>query len=345
LKPSEAELLLKGKIKLMKKIIYTCPFVPAEWITAHGLQPSRILLATKSSKGLVGPIEGLCPFVRLFINKASAGGYATGIIITTLCDQMRRSFDILIRKCKLPIFLMNVPKISRNPAACKLYQDELKRLGQFLVSLGGSTPSNGKLAKVMLKYDNKRNELLSSAEFLSPRKFSQAIAEFSQYGKCKIKLLARSKKMAKPGKPVAIVGGPLLKDDFALFNCIEKAGGLVVLDASETGWRCFPSSFSRRRIYDNPLLELSDAYLGHIPDASRRPNRKLYDWLDKEIAKRKIRGIIFRRFVWCDTWHAELYQLKHKFGLPVLDIEVSGEDKKLPAQTIGRINAFLEMLS
>jgi len=63
-----------------------------------------------------------------------------------------------------------------------------------------------------------------------------------------------------------------------------------------------------------------------------------------EIDERKIRGIILRSFLWCDAWHAELYQLKQKFNLPVLDIEVSGEDKQSPAQTIGRINAFLEML-
>lgn len=329
----------------MKKIIYTCPFVPAEWIAAHGLQPSKVLLDAKVSKGLVGPMEGLCPFVRLFINEAGTSSYASGIIITTLCDQMRRSFDIMTGNCQIPVFLMNVPKTSQNPAAFKLYQDELKRLGQFLVSLGGTTPSNEKLARTMLEYDDMRKSLLSASGFLSPRKFSEAIAEFNQNGKCKIKLAVCSKKMAKFGKPVAIVGGPLLKDDFALFDCIEKAGGLVVLDASETGQRGFPSSFDRRRVYDNPLLELSDAYFGHIPDASRRPNSQLYDWLDKEIAERKIRGIISRRFVWCDTWHAELYQLKQRFKMSILDIEVSGEDKKLSEQTIGRINAFLEMLS
>lgn len=283
--------------------------------------------------------------MRLFINEAATSSYTSGIIITTLCDQMRRSFDIMTGKCNIPVFLMNVPKTSQNPAAFILYQDELKRLGQFLVSLGGLKASNEKLARTMLEYDDMRKGLLSAAGSLSLRKFSEAIAEFNQNGKCKIKPAVRSKKMAKPGKPVAIVGGPLLKEDFSLFDCIEKTGGFVALDASETGERGLPSLFDRKKIHNNPLNILANAYIGYIPDASLRPNDKLYDWLSRKITERNIRGIIFRRFVWCDSWHAELYQLKHKFGLPVLDIEVSGEDKKLPTQTIGRINAFLEMLS
>lgn len=342
MKPSEAELVLKEKIELMKKIIYTCPFVPAEWIAAHGLQPRRVLLDANASAGLIGQMQGLCPFVRLFISEAVTSSCAAGIIITTLCDQMRRSFDYLTANCKLPVFLMNVPKTSQNPAAFKLYQNELERLGKFLVALGGKTPSNKKLIKVMLDYDDKRKSLLSAASFFSPLKFSDAIAEFSKNGK--INFPGRSKKTAMPGKPLAIVGGPLLKGDFALFNCIEKAGGFVALDASQTGELGLPSSFDRRKIYDSPLLELSNAYLGHIPDASRRPNNQLYLWLGRKFSERKIRGIIFRRFVWCDTWHAELYQLKQKFNIPVLDIELGGEDRLLPAETVGRIVAFLEII-
>jgi hypothetical protein len=56
-----------------------------------------------------------------------------------------------------------------------------------------------------------------------------------------------------------------------LFDLVEEAGGRIALDATETGRRGQPRPFDRRRIAEEPLMELADAYLG-IADASRRPN-------------------------------------------------------------------------
>ena len=54
----------------MKKIIYTCPYVPAEWIAAHGLQPNRVIPSAAEPIGSIFRIEGVCPFVRAFVNEA-----------------------------------------------------------------------------------------------------------------------------------------------------------------------------------------------------------------------------------------------------------------------------------
>ena len=72
-----------------------------------------------------------------------------GIVVTTLCDQMRRVYDLLVRGIDTPAFLLNVPKTWQTVAAQRLYLDELKRLGRFLVRLGGRTPSDEELAKAM----------------------------------------------------------------------------------------------------------------------------------------------------------------------------------------------------
>jgi len=350
----------------MKRIIYSCPYVPAEWIAAHGLQPSRIIPDPTKSSAPVGPVEGLCPYVRAFLNEAIADKQAGGVIMTTVCDQMRRGFDVLVRRCKVPSFLMNVPRTWQNFAAQRLYLDELRRLGRFLVRLGGKPPTPSSLAEVMLRYDAARNSIRTSRAYLSARQYAESIAAFGQDGPTpggKIEN-RKSKIEIPPGLPLAIIGGPLTKGDFDIFDVVEQFGGRIVLDATETGERGICGPFDRRRLHEDPLAEFVNAYFGGIQDASRRPNSELYQWLAHELLapapgrgssaqgprlngprSGPVRGIIFRRYVWCDTWHAELQRLKEWTDLPVLDIDIAGDTETERHRWQNRIRAFLETLT
>jgi len=146
------------------------------------------------------------------------------------------------------------------------------------------------------------------------------------------------------GVPLAIVGGPLMRREFDILDLAEQAGGRVVLNATETGERGMCAPFDRRRLKDEPLLELANAYFGGIQDASRRPNSEFYKWLKSKFTDREVRGIIFHRYVWCDMWHAELRRLKDWTDLPVLDIDSTGDDETHRQRTANRIHAFLETL-
>jgi benzoyl-CoA reductase/2-hydroxyglutaryl-CoA dehydratase subunit BcrC/BadD/HgdB len=289
-------------------------------------------------------MEGVCPYVRSFINEVIASTKADAVIVTTVCDQMRRAFDVIIRRCKLPAFLMNVPGTWQNVTVQRLYLDELKRLGRFLVNLGGETPSTEGLARTMLEYDTARKSIVASRAYLTSRQYSEMIAEFGRKADCNIAKRVTGSPLSTNGVPLAVIGGPLLKEDFELFDVVENSGGRIVLDATETGERRMCAAFDRRRLGDDPLIELSDAYFGSIPDVSRRPNSQLYNWLKRELADRAAQGIIFRRYVWCDIWHAELRRLQEWTSLPVLDIDATGDEQCLPARTAHRIRAFLETL-
>jgi benzoyl-CoA reductase/2-hydroxyglutaryl-CoA dehydratase subunit BcrC/BadD/HgdB len=328
----------------MKVITYTCPYVPAEWIAAHGLSPSRLLLDHVDSASMFIRTEGVCPFVRSFISEVVKNKNAAGIITTTVCDQMRRAFDIIVRKCELPAFLMNVPNTWQNPESQQLYIDELKRLSLFLVSLGGKLPQNDVLIKIMFKYDSARKSILAAGEYLSSRQYAEAIAAFGQNGTDQNTDLAISTKRQANCVPLAIIGGPFMKQDFALFDMIEQSGGRIVLDATETGERGMCTRFNSHRLHEDPIMELASAYFGGIQDASRRPNQELYKWLQREIVTRDVQGIIFHRYVWCDMWHAELRHLKDWTDLPVLDIDTTGDNETDEYRTENRIHAFLEML-
>jgi benzoyl-CoA reductase/2-hydroxyglutaryl-CoA dehydratase subunit BcrC/BadD/HgdB len=328
----------------MKAVIYTCPYVPAEWIAAHGLRASRLLLDRVDSASMFIRTEGVCPFVRSFISEVMNNKDAEGVIVTTMCDQMRRAFDILVRKCELPAFLMNVPNTWQNIESQKLYVDELKRLGRFLVRLGGRLPSHDALAKIMLEYDAARASILEAREYLPARQCAEAIAAFGRDGPGQTANHITNTELQISGIPLAIAGGPLMMQDFDLFDTIEQSGGRIVLDATETGERGMCDPFDRRCLHDGPLMELVNAYFGGIHDASRRPNSGLYKWLQREFVSRNVQGIIFCRHLWCDMWHAELRRLKDWTDLPVLDIDTAGDNDMDGYRIINRIRAFLEML-
>ncbi len=333
-------------MKKDKTIIYSCPYIPAEWIVVHGMKPSRIIPHAASSIRSPARIEGVCPYVRAFVGEAAACDEASAVVVTTVCDQMRRAFDIINSKCKIPAFLMNVPNTWQHNGAKKLYLDELKRLGRFLESLGGKPGSDDYLAKVMLEYDETRASVLATRGYVRSRRYSKAIAEFGRQGTYSISSEkdVTEKKPLINAVPLAILGGPLLIEDFEIFDIVEKAGGFIALDATETGERGMCARFGRDKIQKNPLTELARAYFDGIVDASRRPNTQLYEWLKQRLDERKIRGIIFRRYLWCDLWHAELHRLKQWTELPVLDLDVDVDRQSLSTRTRHRISAFLEML-
>ena len=328
----------------MKTIIYTCPYIPAEWIAAHGLRPSRLLLDRADSASALVRTEGICPFVRCFVGEVMNNQRAAGVVVTTVCDQMRRAFDILVRESSPPAFLMNVPNTWQNLESQKLYIDELKRLSLFLTRLGGKSPSNDTLAKMMLEYDTARASVLAARDYLSAGRYATAIAALGRDGPDKTLDYVTASEPTIGGVRLAMIGGPLMKQDFALFDMIEQSSGRIVLDATETGERGLCSPFDRRRLRDEPLMELADAYFGGIRDASRRPNSELYKWLQRELASRQVQGIIFRRYLWCDMWHAELRRLKEFSDLPVLDIDTAGDNNIERQRTANRIRAFMEML-
>jgi benzoyl-CoA reductase/2-hydroxyglutaryl-CoA dehydratase subunit BcrC/BadD/HgdB len=329
---------------LSKTVLYSCPYIPAEWIAAHRLHPSRILSNSNGTNGHIASAEGVCPYIRCFLNTLEHTS-ADAIILTTLCDQMRRAYDIVTRNFDLPSILINVPSTCKNSASLKLYQDELKRLSLFLCRIGGKKPTEKSLTETMIKYDTSRTSLKAARINLNPRQYSQSIANFHSNGNFDSKPDSVTVETKQSGIPLTLLGGPMLKEDFQLFDTIEAAGGSIVLDATETGERSICPPFNQKKTETNPFNELANTYFHGIADVSRRPNDMLYDWLISRLKQRNVKGIIFKRFQWCDLWHAELHRLKEKIDIPVLDMESGPNPKILASRNRNRISAFLEMLA
>ena len=284
---------------MSNEIVYSCPFVPGEFIAACGMTPRRVVAAVASSR--IPP--GVCPYAHAFASEATASD-AAAIVVTTACDQMRRAAEVIGRSSATPVFLMNVPH-TQTPSARELYRQEIERLGTFLQMHGGSVPDLGLLAELMLSREADRPS------------------------------------HAATGIPVALIGGPLPASS-PVIDIIEKAGAYVALDGTENGERTRPASFDLDRVRIDPIRALADAYFA-IPDPFRRPNGGFFDWLKRGIDERGVRAGILRRYVWCDTWHAEAQRIRELTDLPFLQIDV-GDEGDDPARTLTRLQCLMEML-
>jgi len=279
--------------------------------------------------GPIPEVEGVCPFVRAFVNEACRLEDAAAIVLTTFCDQVRRACTVLQSDSDLPVHLFNLPATWQTPAAQKLYASELRRLSRFLVRVGGASPSDEEL----------RETMLSPAASCGG---SAKLAGEDVLARANLPPLPHKAAGDHPVIPIALLGGPLQRKDAPLFDWTARAGAFVALDATETGERTQPAPFSRRRVNEDPFDELCNAYFGAIPDAFRRPNSELYRWIEREVRSRGIRGVLIVRYVWCDTWHAEVRRLQEWLSVPCVDLDLTADPPG--ARICTRIEAFVETL-
>lgn len=323
----------------MRTILVTSPHVPREWIEAHGFMPRRSVPMLELAEGDVPPAQGMCHYMWRSVLETNMREDAVATIFTTICDQMRRAPEY----CRRPqgsMFLFHVPKAWSEPAAFEYYLSELQRLSVFLCQLGGRAPAGDELMEVMFSSEQKRQSLLELKSRLSARQLSELLMRFHSDGtidpgSCPVK-------SDKGSIPVAMIGGPLTKDDYSLFDEVEKAGGRIVIDGTENGERTLPSRFDPSMTRIAPLRELGRAYFMGIPDVFRRPNDALFEWLKNVTTSHSVRGIILVRQLWCDLWHAEVYRIREMSRLPVLDIDSDG--RSIVGRNRTRIEAFMELL-
>lgn len=327
----------------MKGVAYFHPLVPPEWIAAHGFQPVWQPLDSTGAGRDHGSARGVCPFVSAMLASAASESEWTALVLTTTCDQMRYAAARIQRSQSRPVFLMHVPATWQNPAARQFYRAELLRLGRFLVRLGAVAPGAETLARFMQCYDSAREQVLASQSVVSARQFAEAIARV----RGSVPLTnghARSMPAEANGIALALLGGPMQQKDNGLLDAIESLGGRIVLDATEGGQRTLPAPFNRDELERDPLAALVDGYFGAIPDVFRRPNTAIYDWLGRQLTVRGVRGIVVRRYLWCDLWHAEWQTLRQWSPVPLLGLDAVGDEQSAESRTLGRLEAFLEIL-
>lgn len=346
-------------------IVYSSPFVPAEWIAAHGLAPHRLL----SDAVDTDVAQGVCPFASDFATCSAHVADVRGIIVASTCDQMRRSAERIAAGGVVPVFLLNVPATWQRESSRQLYRSEMLRLGRFLVACGGTAPRQEQLAATMREFDARRRALLAARLELTAREYAEAICHVNrdidaasrtaeevptsmQHLGAAPGLTPTSSASAAPELlsrkasavvRVALVGGPLRQADFWIYDLVEQLGASVVLDATEAAERGMPAPFDEDRLQVDPLGELTRAYFDTIPDAFRRPDALLHEYLRRQLTSRSAQGVILVRYAWCDHWHALRGRLRETLSLPVTEVDLGGSDEQLQ-RTRTRIEALVSIL-
>ena len=227
-------------------VYYSSPWVPVEWIEAHGLEPRGVWSANDFGRGALPLAAGVCAFSEAMLRFAESHPEAA-VIFTTACDQMRRSFDAFADAPGKRGFLFNLPATWQSSAARRMFRSEMERLGRFLQAHGGQAPASEGLAPIIERRAWVRRRLRELASIGSARQFARAVGRFHWDGS--IDPPDPSPSPAAGSIPVAIIGGPLTASQWGVLDLIEAAGARIVLNATETGERSL-----------TPFSELNDSF-------------------------------------------------------------------------------------
>jgi benzoyl-CoA reductase/2-hydroxyglutaryl-CoA dehydratase subunit BcrC/BadD/HgdB len=320
------------------KVFYSSPWVPAEWIEAHGLQPCGVWFAEDLGRGALPLSAGVCAFSEAMLRFAETHPDAA-MIFTTACDQMRRTFDVFAGPQPARTFLFNLPATWQSPAAGRIFRSEVERLGRFLQAHGGRAPTASDLAQIIERRGQARKQLLEMAPRFSARQYAEAIARFHWDGS--VSVPDHPTPPVSGAIPLAIVGGPLTASQWGLLDLIEAAGGRIVLNATESGERSLLPPFRLEGFSDDPSGALARGYIENCVDVFQRPNTRLYSWLGERLTARGVRGIVLWVHTGCDLWRAEAQTLRETFRLPVLLLEADAVPGGSPREA-NRIQAFVE---
>jgi benzoyl-CoA reductase/2-hydroxyglutaryl-CoA dehydratase subunit BcrC/BadD/HgdB len=317
------------------EIFCSSPWVPVEWIQAHGLEPRGVWSLASGSGGSVP--EGVCAFAQQCVDFTHNQPDAA-FIFTTACDQMRRAADTVAGRHPR-LFLFNLPATWQTPAARRLYHNEVGRLGRFLVQCGGRAPGAEEFETVLLEWDQRRHRLRDLLPQTNARQAAELLMDFFHDGHVP-DVVPRP---TASGVPLALVGGPLLRSQLDLLDAVKGVGGRVVLNAAEPGERCLLPPLPPRSPGRPPLALLADHYFDQAIDVFHRPNSRLYAWLGARLADRGVRGIILQVHVGCDLWRAEAASFREAWPLPVLVLEAH-EGRGFGQRDLTRLGAFVESL-
>jgi hypothetical protein len=222
-------------------VYYSSPWIPVEWIEAHGFEPRGVWSAEGFGRGALPLSAGVCAFSEAMRRFAEAHPEAA-VIFTTACDQMRRSYDAFADAPGHRGFLFNLPATWQFPAARRMYCSEMERLGRFLQAHGGRAPAGKDLKQIIERRAGVRQSLRELVSRGSARQFARAVGRFHWDGS--MDPPDPSPTPAAGSIPVAIIGGPLTASQWGVLDLIEAAGARIVLNATETGERSLLPAFS-----------------------------------------------------------------------------------------------------
>lgn len=337
--------------------------VPEELIHAAGFFPYGIVSGVAELEKANTHLQAwACSYSRSCLALGLGGelDFLDGLIIPQTCDTTRMLLD-LWEQVKPFRFMDNfrLPRQSGRSSARNYLTSELDRLKQGLEQFSGRAIEIKKLKESIALYNSNRKlmrkiygihalkpSLLNSRELytlingamIMPRERVNAL--LNQITES----LESTLNGTEDKEHLRLLLSGTLLEPFEILDFIEEAGGTVVADDFQNGYRYIEADVN---IGENLMAALADRQLNRIPssafDLERRPRRGFLTGLARE---NNVRGAIFLHLTFCEPENFDYYdnlQAMQKAGIPATRIETQFGRFGL-GQMRTRINAFMEMV-
>lgn len=274
-------------------------------------------------------------------------------------NHIRAVSDIMSYYTQIPVFPFGVPHTKDTPALA-YYHHGITRLRKRLEELTGVEITDSKLREA-IDLCNRERELLreisllrksdqvpiSSRDFVALNHGSFVADKYvmveileSLYQELKEEQVPSSQ-----GPRVLLTGSTLALGDHKIFDLIEQAGGVVVIEEFAEGMRPY---WGGVKTNGDLTKALADSYfMQRIPPAWFRPGRERLDFLVKLVKDFKVAGVIWYQLMYRDSYKIESYffpdKLKKEAGLSMLTLESDYDAAETePMRT--RVETFIETI-
>jgi len=350
-----------------KIIGYTCSYVPEETLCAVG-DPPRILPVRLGAQGCATTEDAdifmhkfLCSYCRCLMQLALTGAYdyLDGLVLTSGCEHMRRTFELWRDQVRVPFLAMlAVPHCRGEENHFRWYLEEVSRLTDRIEGAYG-WPVSGDSLQSAVRTHNRYRELVARLYALRaadpPRLTGTEAMRIAQAGfrmpkeAFNAKLSAALEELAlRPGLTGArarvLVSGSYL-DDPSFVEMIESTGAVVVTDALCAGRRFIEGKVDETA---GPLDAVARRTFLRDPSCPRMVDgyAERVAFTKRIAAEAGVHGAIFTRIPFCDS-HAVENQMEGRdlesLGIPTLHLErecFGGDRGRLKT----RVQAFLEKI-
>ncbi len=342
-----------GKVAAVLPIYY-----PRELLRAFNMLPVEVWgpPGVDTSLGSAHIQPYICSIVRNALSFILSGGVdvADVILVPHACDSLQGLGSILLdfvqpRQSVLTLYL------PRGERACDLQflAEEIKSLYRKLSEITGVQPQEDELWQC-LEGEACADEWLARLHH-APHRLNLNPADFYRLVRTREFLpaetfislasavLDQEIEAHEDGRVPVLLSG-ILPEPYTLFDTIAQAGGKVVADdLACCGRRLYPRG-TRTNIFER----IAERLMAAGPDAMLgRPIQQRIDHLCSLAERTHARGVIFYEVKFCEPELFDLPQLcqaLHARGLRTLVLETE-LNRGLPAQTVTRIEAFLETLA
>ncbi len=312
--------------------------------------------------------QNTCALIKSFmgfkLGKVCPYAEACDLVVgETTCDGKKKAYELLGELA--PVHVMELPQMKR-PEDRVLWRTEIERLVTRLEEVSGRKLTAENLASAIKEVNDKRRALqrLNAARKASPVPISgkdallavqvafyDDVPRFTaMVNKIADELEARvaaGEGVAPANAPrVLVTGTPMSVPNWKVYDVIEKAGGVVVMEEMCTGSRYYSKLVDESPRDTAGMLDaLTDKYLD-INCACFTPNTARLDDVIRLANEYHADGIVQCDLQFCTPYQIEATSVgraAQAAGLPTLRIDTDYSANDI-GQLSTRVEAFLEML-